>query len=206
MDPITNGAVSEAASGWLAKHTGKTALLILAVLMLVSLGKSADTKFTYDEYVTYRIAALPSAGDVWRFFADGLDTTGPLSALIAYATGRSGLCSELAMRLPFSLIALGFGLGMFGCLRRRYPAGFALAALLVPLEMPKVAELLVQARAYPIVLGCAGMAIWFWQSAAEGRWRPWSVAGLMVCTGIGDERSFLCDFAFAPVFPGAVSA
>ena len=111
MDPIANGAaVSEATSGWLAKHTGKTALLILAVLILVSLGRSADTKFTYDEYVTYRIAALPSAGDVWRFFADGLDTTGPLSALIAHTTGRSVLCSELAMRLPFSLIALGFGL------------------------------------------------------------------------------------------------
>jgi len=185
-----------------AGHTGKAALLILVALVLVGLGKSADTKFTYDEYVTYRIAALPSLRDVWRFFADGLDTTGPLSALIAHPASHSALYPELLMRLPFALMALGFGLGMFAFLRRRYPAGFALAALLVPWEMPKVAELLLQPRAYPIVLGCTGMAIWLWQSAAERRGRPWSVAGLWFALALAMNAHF---YAILLVLPFALA-
>jgi hypothetical protein len=207
MKSIANEPLSESVSSRLPKHTekaghtGRAALLILAVLVLVGLGKSADTRFTYDEYVTYRIAALPGVRDVWRFFADGLDTTGPLSALLAHPARHSLLYPELLMRLPFSLIALGFGLGMFGFLRRRYSAGYALAALLIPFEMPKVAELLVQARAYPIVLGCTGMAIWLWQSAAEGRGRPWSVAGLWFALALAMNAHFFAMLLILPFAP-----
>jgi hypothetical protein len=192
----------ESVSDWLEGHAGKAALAILAVLVLVGLGKSADTKFTYDEYVTSRTAALTSVHDIWRFFADGLDTTGPLSALIAHPLRHGVRCPELLMRLPFSLVALGFGLGMFGFLRRRYPAGIALAALLVPMEIPKVAELLVLARAYPIVLGCTGLAIWLWQSAAEGRGRAWSIAGLWLALALAMNAHF---YAMLLVLPFALA-
>lgn len=202
MKPNANGPISEPDAGWLNTHTGKAATFIVAALVLVGLGKSAGARFTYDEYVTYRIASLPSLRDVWRFFADGLDTTGPLSALIAHPARHSTLYPELLTRLPFALMALGFGLGLFAFLRRRYSAGFALAALLVPFEMPKVTELLVQARAYPIVLGCTGLAIWFWQSAAARRARPWSVIGLWFVLALAMNAHF---YAILLVLPFALA-
>ncbi len=200
---ITSGTFVESISEWLEKHSGRAALLILVVELVVSLGKSAHMSLSYDEYVTYRIAALPGVGDIWRFFADGLDTTGPLSALVAHPAARHCVqYPELAMRLPFLMIALGFGLGIFGFLRRRYPAGIALAALLVPLQMPKVTEVLFQARSYPFVLGCTGLALWLWQSAAEGRGRPWSVAGLWFTLALAMNAHF---YALLLVLPFALA-
>jgi hypothetical protein len=198
MKSVAIEPVQQQASDWLSGHIWKAALLISAVVAVVSLGRSSGTLFSYDEYVTYRIAALPRALDVWHFFGEGLDTTGPLSALVAHAAGISVNCPEVISRLPFWLLSMAFGLGMFGFLRRRYPAGIALSALLLPLEMPKVAGLLIQARAYPIVLGCTGLAVWLWQSAAEGRGRPWSVAGLWCALALAMNAHFYAMLLVVP--------
>lgn len=182
----------------LERYAGWVAAAILVATFLAALGHSTHKRFSYDELATYRAATLPHTRDVWDFFAAGLDTTGPLSALIVHGCHSMLGSPELASRLPFTLAFMGMGFGMFGFLRGRYPAGYALTALLLPLEMPLISFYLTEARGYAFLLGGAGLGAYFWKLANKRTGRPWTVIGLWCALTFAISANFYAIFLFVP--------
>jgi hypothetical protein len=70
----------------------------------------------------------------------------------------------------------------FVFVRRRYPVGYAFAALLI-LAHSSLLELGVTAKAYSFELAMIALALVCWQSAARGQGRPWSVLGVWLGLG-----------------------
>ena len=171
---------------------------MLAFLLLIAIGVAAHKLFWYDELITVFTASLPTTGDLLRFYSDGLDTTSPVASLLARAGMHLPLPPELAVRFPFMLAFLCVPVGLYGFMRRRYSAGYALAALVFPLTFPGFAYFMTEARAYALMVGGAGLAMYFWQSAAEGKARPWSILGLWLALAIAVGAHFFAVFLFVP--------
>jgi len=179
------------------KHKGYIGALVLAFIVISAIGHASATYFTYDEQITYRTALMPARA-IWHFFAQGLDTTGPVPSLLAHSALRLPHSPEIAARVPFILAFAGMCWGMFAFLRERYPAGFALSALVIPLELSTVAYFMTNARAYALMLCAAALGARFWQLAAEGKSRPWSVLGLWLVLALGMSAHFFTVFLFVP--------
>jgi hypothetical protein len=180
------------------KHKRRIGAIIVAFIVISALGHASGTMFSYDEQITYRTALMPVRA-IRDFFAQGLDTTGPVPSLLAHAALLLPHSPEIAARVPFILAFAAMCWGMFAFLRERYPAGFALSALLIPLELTTVAYFMTDARAYAIMLGAAGLGGRLWQLAAEGRSRPWSVIGLWLVLAIGMSAHFFTVFLVVPL-------
>jgi hypothetical protein len=185
-------------AAWLERHARLAAAALLAFLLLIAIGVAAHKLFWYDELITVFTASLPTTGDLLRFYSDGLDTTSPVASLVARAGMHLPLPTELAVRFPFMLAFLGVPVGLYGFMRRRYSAGYALAALVFPLAFPGFAYFMTEARAYALMMGGAGLAMYFWQSAAEGKARPWSIPGLWLALAVAVGAHFFAVFLFVP--------
>ncbi len=182
----------------LDRHSVGWVAVLFAAMMLVGIGAASHTCFVFDEQVTYRTASLPSFGAIWRFYADGFDTTGPMQSLV----GRLGLylplAPEIALRLPFMVAFLCMCAGLYRFVRHRYAAGYALAAMLLPVAFPGLFTYMNTARAYALVLGAAALALCLWQAAAEGAGRPWSAFGLWLTLAFAMAAHFFSVFLFIP--------
>jgi hypothetical protein len=185
-------------AAWLERHSRLVAAALLAGFLLAAIGVAAHKLFWYDELITVFTASLPSVSNLLRFYFDGLDTTSPVASLVARAGMHLPLPPELAVRFPFMLAFLCIGLGLYGFIRRRYSAGFALAALAFPLAFPTLAFYMTEARSYALMLGAASLAMYFWQSAAQGKARPWSVLGLWLALAVAIAAHFFAVFLFIP--------
>ncbi len=174
------------------------ALLLAAFIVLSALGSSAHKSFTYDEQITYRTARMP-VHEIWSFFSQGLDTTGPVTALIAHAALVLPQSPEITERIPFTLAFSIMCLALWSFLRARYPAGFALAALIIPLEFATLTYFRTDARAYALMLCAAGAGMRLWQMASENKARPWSVLGLWFVLALGMSAHFFTVFLFVPL-------
>jgi hypothetical protein len=174
------------------------AALLLAFIILSALGSSAHKSFTYDEQITWRTARMP-LHEIWNFFAQGLDTTGPVQTLLAHAASVMPQSPEIAIRIPFILAFTVMCWGLWSFLRARYPAGFALAALIIPLEFSTLAFFRTDARAYALMLCAAGAGMRLWQMASEKIARPWSVLGLWFVLALGMSAHFFTLFLFVPL-------
>jgi len=181
----------------LEEHKTRIAAIVLAFVVISAIGHASTAYFTYDEQITYRTALMP-VGAIWDFFAQGLDTTGPVPSLIAHAALWLPQSPEIAARVPFILAFAAMCWGMFAFLRERYPAGFALSALVIPLELATLAFFMTDARAYAVMLCAAGLGARFWQLAAEGKSRPWSVFALWLVLALGMSAHFFTVFLFVP--------
>jgi dolichyl-phosphate-mannose-protein mannosyltransferase len=185
-------------AAWLERHSKLLAAVLLAFMLLVAIGVASHKLLWYDELITVFTASLPTVGQLLRFFADGLDTTSPVASLAARAGMRLPLPPELAVRFPFILGYLGMCLGLYGFIRRRYTAGYALAALVFPLILPTFIFFMTEARPYALMLGGVGLAMYFWQSAADGKARPWSVLALWLALALAAAAHFFAVFVFVP--------
>ena len=183
---------------WLERHSKLAVAALLTGIFLIAVGVASHKLFWYDELVTVFTASLPSVGEVWRFFADGLDTTGPVASLVARAGMHLPLPPELSIRFPFILAYLGMCLGLYGFIRRRYGVGYALAAMLFPMVLPTFCYFMTEARAYALMLCGASLGMYFWQTAAEGKARPWSVFGLWLALALAIASHLFAVFLFVP--------
>jgi hypothetical protein len=188
----------EPTATWLERHSKLVAAALLAGFLLIAIGVASHKLLWYDELITVFTASLPTVGDLLRFYSDGLDTTSPVASLVARAGMALPLPPELAVRLPFILAFLCICLGLYGFIRRRYSAGYALAALAFPLVFSTFTFFMTEARAYALMLGCASLAMVFWQSAAEGKARPWSVLALWLVLALAIAAHFFAVFLFVP--------
>ncbi|MGC2209898.1 MAG: hypothetical protein WA532_07275 [Candidatus Korobacteraceae bacterium] len=185
-------------AAWLERHA-RLAAALLAFLLLIAIGVAAHKLFWYDELITGFTASLPTTGDLLRFYSDGLDTTSPVASLLAHAGMH---LPELAVRFPFMLAFLGAPVGLYGFMRRRYSAGYALAALVFPLAFPGFAYFMTEARAYALMMrgrrpGHVFLAVCRRRQGATLE-HSWPMAGAGHCGG----RPFFCGLSFCSLCGG----
>lgn len=185
------------AADFLDRRDHLLTILLTLFVFLSGLGAAAHKLFTYDEQITWRTARM-TVHNLLQFFSSGLDTTGPVPALLAHAGLRLPQSPEITLRLPFVLAfaLMCFGLWLF--LRGRYPAGFALTAIVIPIEFGVLSFFRTDARAYALMLCATGLGMSFWQMAAEKQRRPWSVFALWAVLALGISAHLFTVFLFVP--------
>jgi hypothetical protein len=171
--------------------------LALLLIFIIALGQSADKLLWFDELITLNTASLPHWSDVWNFYNNGLDTTGPLPSMIARVGLLLPVSPELASRLPFTLAYLVMCFCMYRFVHRRYPVGYALAASIYSLNYAFF-DYATEARAYALVLAGAGIAMLSWQSAVSERPRQWSVFGIWLGLAFAIDAHAFAIFLLGP--------
>jgi hypothetical protein len=154
-------------SGFFESHRRAASLLLLILIACAATAQSALKPFWWDELASYDIAQLPRTSDVWSFFRAGLDTPSPMPTLIVHATLRLIGSSEVLVRTPFEAGFLLMCLCLFGITVRRYGAGYALSALLLP-AMSGTFYYASELRTYGVILGAIAFAIYCWQGIDSG--------------------------------------
>ncbi len=186
---------------WIAdkldRHSGLAAALALLLIFVIAVGQSAGKLLWYDELVTLKTASLPHWSDVWSFYANGLDTTGPFQSLIARLGLMLPIDAELGCRLPFTLAYLVMCFCVYGLMRRRYATGYALASMIFTLNYATF-YYSTEARAYALVLAGVAFAMFCWQSAFSGCHRPWSAVGVWFGLAFAIGAHAFAVFLFVP--------
>jgi Dolichyl-phosphate-mannose-protein mannosyltransferase len=164
-------------------HRRVCVLVLLILIAIAATAQSALKPFWWDELASYDIAQLPTASDVWSFFRAGLDTPSPVPTLVVHAALHAIGTSEVQVRFPFEAGYLLMCLCLYGIVARRYGAAWGLAAMLMP-AISGSFYFASELRAYGIILGALGAAIYCWQGIPPGRWaRRLGIAGVFAgCT------------------------
>src|ERR1700761_3326105 len=82
------------------QHAGAGMVVLLCLFFVALIGLAASDYLWYDELIIVRVAALPHWGDIWNFYASGLDTIGLLYALVLHALRGMPVDDEIRSRLP----------------------------------------------------------------------------------------------------------
>lgn len=145
--------------------------LLLGLLFVALVGLSASDYLWYDELVLLRVAGLPDWHAIWNFYARGLDTVGLIYALVLHAMLRLRADAELSARLPAILMFLAMLECVFLFVRRRYPAVYAFAVVLLLMMYPLL-TFAVFAKSYTLELAGLAFAMLCWQTGGEqpDRW------------------------------------
>jgi hypothetical protein len=158
------------------QHAGAGIAVLLVLLFVALVGLAASDYLWYDELVIVRVATLPRWHDIWNFYASGLDTIGLLYALVLHGLRALPADDEIRSRLPAILSFVA----MLGCafvfVRRRYPAAYAFAVVLLLTTAPLL-DVSVFAKSYAVELAGLGLAMVCWQSGLNKR-SGWSALGV----------------------------
>jgi len=161
---------------FLIRH--KVAVIVLLSLMyFVGTSFRANGKpFWCDEILTILEARQPSLSASMQAGRDW-DWMPPLSFVPPYLVNRLAGTGRVVFRLPAMIGFWVFCLCLFGFAARRVNIFFALVALLLPFATI-FEPYSFEARPYGMILGFFGIALFCWQTAAAGRKRAISIAGL----------------------------
>ena len=173
---------------------------VLAVYLLVSVPAAVVKPVWYDEWFTIRLAELPPA-DLWGALAATTDMNPPGFYLLTKPFLLDG--EPRAVRGP-SLVGFGVMLAaVFRVVARRCSPGAAAVAALVPLASAAL-PFAYEARPYAVVLGSAGLALMFWQSAAAGG--GWAARlGLAASLAVGVSSHYYAVLLAVPLGLGEVA-
>src|ERR1700733_8068472 len=140
---------------WLDRKSRLIVPLILLFIFVAAIGFASRETLWADELITALTSRMQSFGAIWHFYADGFGNTAPMQSLVGHIGVMLPLPTEISVRVPFILAFLCMCLGIFGFVRRRYPVGYALAALAMPVVLPSLASFMTYSRAYTWGLGAA---------------------------------------------------
>ncbi len=171
------GPVLERIGAKVEEHAGAAMCVLLILFMIALVGRASSVYLWYDELVVVRVASFPHWRDIWNFYARGLDTIGLLYALLIHPLLKLSASAEISARLPAMVAFLVMMLCSFVFVRRRYPAVYAFAMLLLLMSLPLL-DYAVFAKSYALEFGGVAFAMMCWQSAMEGKSRGWNVVGL----------------------------
>jgi hypothetical protein len=177
-------------------------VVLLALIACAITAQSAWKLFWWDELASYDVAQLPHASDVWSFYRAGLDTPSPACALIVQRTLHWIGQSEVLARIPFEAAFLAMCLCLYGITARRYGAGYALSALLLP-AISGTFYFASEMHAYALVLGAVSFALYCWQGIPQrGLFRLLGIPGVF----LGLAIAILCHvFSLFVVIPFALA-
>jgi hypothetical protein len=141
-------------------------------------------KFWYDEFFSFYISQREGFGGIWAALKAGVDFNPPLGYMVAKGFQFLFGNGELATRLPALFGYFLLSLCLYWFISRRSSPAWGYVAAVVPWCSGAYA-LASEARAYGLMLGCAGLALIGWQEAASresagsGK-RVWSLLGFGV--------------------------
>ena len=185
-------------AAFVQRNSGWVALCLLGIVFVLGAGRAASKALWYDELMTYGAAVLPHWGDVWQFYAHGLDTPSPLSSLLVHATLGWPGSIELNARLPFLLAFLGMLYCMYRFMGRRYPAGYALALLLIPTRLDRWFYLATESRVYAFLLAGVAFSMVCWQAAGTSRRAGLAALGVWAGLALAMFSHAFAIFLFVP--------
>ena len=158
-------------STWLARLAERHSKLVLtaySLLFLAVTGLLGATKLMdFDEIFTYYPARQATLGQVWSFFAEGLDVHTPMVALLVRASMAVFGDTHFALRLPMVLGYWLWGLAIYTFVSYRTSKLYGMAAMLLP-PITSVYFYATEARPYGILLGVTAWGLVFWQRANSG--------------------------------------
>lgn len=193
-------------AAWLDRHSRFVVVGLLLYILLAAIGIASRKILWADDLVTVLTARLQSFGEIWRFYANGLDaTSGPVQSLVGHIGIMLPLPTEIGVRFPFILAFLCMCFCIYRFVRSRYPAGIALAVFVMPVLFSELYYFMTAPRAYPLMLGATGLALYFWQNASEGRMRAWSILGLWLALAAATATNFFSVFLFVPFAAGQLT-
>ena len=191
------GPVLERAGEMVGRHAGTMMGVLLCLFFVALVGQASTDYLWYDELVVVRVAGLPHWHDIWNFYARGLDTIGLLYALVLHAVLRLPASAEISARLPSIVAFLAMMLCAFVFVRRRYPAVYAFAMLLLVATFP-LFSFAVFAKSYAFEFAGLAFAMICWQSAIDGRRRMWSAVGVWCGLALAVYSHSFAIFLFVP--------
>jgi hypothetical protein len=195
---------SERAGNFLERHARLAAAILFAVVFFEALAQAAGKPFWYDEIFTWYAAALPGWSGVWKFYAQGADTPSPLPSLFVHGMMHFHSSPEIIARIPFILAFTFMCLCLYIFIRRRYPAGFALTALLAPVALPSFFYYSSESRAYALLLAGTAFATICWQSATSGPAHTPQHIRTLVFARLRHLRPHFCHIPLRPLCARAV--
>jgi hypothetical protein len=191
------GPVLERIGEMVDRHAGTMMGVLLCLFFVALVGQASTDYLWYDELVVVRVAGLPHWHDIWNFYASGLDTIGLLYALVLHAALRLPASAEISARLPSIVAFLAMMLCTFMFVRRRYPAVYAFAMLLLVATFP-LFSFSVFAKSYGFELAGLAFAMVCWQSDGDGRGRLWSAVGVWCGLALAIYSHSFAIFLFVP--------
>ena len=153
-----------------------------------------------DELATHFLTSQPSVHGMMRAILDGVDLAPPLYDLTVRSVPSLIHGDALRVRFPSTVGFFVMCLSVFVFVRARAPGIYALIAMVLAAELAwRYAS---EGRCYGAVIGCAGLAMVFWQAAAENKARKWTVPALGTCLAAAISFHYyavflLCAFVVA---------
>ncbi len=179
------------------RHAGALLGVLLLLLFVALVGLAASDFLWYDELVIIHVSLFPHWHDIWNFYASGLDTIGLLYALSIHDLLKVPISAEISSRLPAMAAFLAMLWCAFVFVRRRYAAVYAFAMLMLLGTFPLL-QYSAFAKSYAFELAGVAFAMICWQSAMEGRGRPWSVLGIWFGLVLAIYSHSFAVFLFVP--------
>jgi hypothetical protein len=162
---------------------------------------AAHRPFWYDELITWYISRMPDLAAMWATIRSGAESNMVMLHLFTKASHQIFGTGYLATRLPELLGFWIMMLGIYAFLRRRLPLTYALIGMLFPVAT-LAWQYAFEARAYGILLGCAGVTLAAWQSATDGGNRNLSLLAIALCMIVAMASHPFAGLVMAPLSLG----
>jgi Dolichyl-phosphate-mannose-protein mannosyltransferase len=185
---------NEQARDWRLRLLFPVTLCVIALLLLLQV---STVLMWFDEMATYEPAHLPNAAQTLAFFTQGFDTPSPIPAFLLRGSMQVIGDTDVKDRLIFMAFFLGMCGFVYAFAQRRYPTGYALAAMLFLAGTP-VREFALTMRAYVLLLFGAAAMMYFWQAAVSGERRVLNLAGLWISFAFAALSHLFAIFLFVP--------
>lgn len=175
----------------------------VSILYLATTGVLAHYKlFWNDELFTVYISRLP-VSDIWRFLETGVEQVPPtFHVLTRIVVGLFGE-HHVALRVPSILGVGAMSLCLFAIVSRRTSTPYGVVAMVVPL-VTQTYFYAYEARPYGLVLAFSAGSLLCWQSAADGRRRALSLAGLTATLAAALASHYYAILVFLPLAAGEI--
>jgi len=195
---IPVAARCERIAAWLESHSGLALAVFSAMFLSITCFLGATKLMQFDEIFTYYPSRQATVGQVWSFFAEGLDVHTPILALLAHFSLKIFGDNHLALRLP---VILGFWLlclSIYAFVSYRCSKVYGMAAMLLP-PVTSVFFYATEIRPYGALLGVSAFALVCWQRAtSESRRWAW-LAALFVALTLCVSLHYFAVFLWIPL-------
>jgi hypothetical protein len=166
LSPLKTLRRAEKVASWIERYPTRSFLLLSAIYLVAVICLSWVKLLWLDELITLHIARLNSTRAILHALATGADPNPPVIHLAVMLCRRLFGEHALALRLP---AILGYWIGMlslFLFLKRRIPATWALAGVLLTLGMGGF-EWSYESRSYAIFYGFTMLALLCWSYTTD---------------------------------------
>jgi len=161
-------------------------------------GAAANKLLWYDELATLSIDHLPRLSQVLALIYADKDGNPPLFHVLSYLSLRVFGENEFALRLPEMLGFWTMCLCLYRFTARRTSPVHGVVAMLFPCVTAAFGYA-YEARPYGLVLGFCGLALVFWQRAAETTPRLGALAGLALSLAAAVSSHYYAVLLYAPL-------